>query len=67
MKIIWWFLAAIRQDEELARRFEGSDSSFETHLLSFEETISKLTYQLDRDVVADAVKIFESNFGDVVK
>ena len=58
VKFIWWYLAQV--DE--SRQKEEGEEQFEAETVEFNEAPSKLTYQLDRDVLAEAVRIFRNTF-----
>lgn len=55
MKLIWWYLAAI--DEEKEHLHRPPEDKFEVRLFSFEDALSLLTYQLDRDVLTRAIDL----------
>lgn len=58
VKMIWWFMAAIEEDTP-----QGSgEGQFEARLFDFEEALSRLTYESDRNVVREAIKIFEKTY-----
>ena len=58
MKVIWWYVGAI--DEEAGKG--AGEPHFEAQLFDFDEAESILTYQSDRQVVQEAIKIFTDTF-----
>lgn len=61
LKIIWWYIAAIRQSNEDNKIRKGpGEGNFRAALFPFDEALSKLTYKLDQDIVRKAVQIFQA-------
>ena len=59
IKIIWWFIAAIDEAEVAGK----GEMQFKAQLFGFDEALHKLTYELDRDIVREAIRIFEDTHG----
>ena len=59
MKMIWWYVAAVDEEAEIGK----GEAEFEAEMFWVEESLDKLTFQSDREVVAKAVEIFEETFG----
>ena len=57
VKIIWWYIAAI---DEAVDRTDG-ETQCNAELMSFDQAENRLTYQLDRDIVRNAISIVEYN------
>ena len=60
LKLIWWYVAAI--DEESAVG-EG-EATFAIKLFDFEDALSALTYEGDREVVRRAIEILRDTLGE---
>jgi 8-oxo-dGTP pyrophosphatase MutT (NUDIX family) len=58
VKFIWWFIGVV--DEEVERG-EG-EREFEVEMFGFEEAVERVTYETDREVVREAIGVFERNF-----
>ncbi|KAF2869998.1 hypothetical protein BDV95DRAFT_497820 [Massariosphaeria phaeospora] len=59
VKLVWWYIAAL-DDTIMAEKLPG-EAQFEAEFFSCEETINKLTYQTDRNVVAKAVQLVKAS------
>lgn len=59
IKLIWWFIGAIDEDKPLLK----GEEMFSAKLFSFEEAINTLTFASDRDLVAQAIEIYEGTYG----
>lgn len=57
VKLIWWYVAAV---EEKAATVEG-DEQFEAAWFSFGDALEHLTFEPDRDVLREAIKILTAN------
>ncbi len=58
LKIIWWYIAAIYEDESPG----AGEKQFEVRFFDFEEAERQLTFAADRDVVRKAIQIFDANY-----
>jgi len=56
LKIIWWYIAAIDEGHE----FRDGEEQFSAELVSFEEAVSRLTFEVDRDIVRKAIEILNA-------
>lgn len=62
VKFIWWYMAAIRGSRDRDKVVQSAgEGVFEARLFGFEEALDRITYALDRDVLKEAIKIFEEN------
>jgi 8-oxo-dGTP pyrophosphatase MutT (NUDIX family) len=61
VKIIWWYIAAIDEDKPHDEERLG-EQKFRVGLYGFEEALRKLTFQTDRDMVKDAIEIFQATY-----
>lgn len=62
VKIIWWYVAVI--DEEKAMDTEVQEKEkYGVEFHSYEEVLGKLTFQMDRDMVAKAIEIVTETCG----
>jgi 8-oxo-dGTP pyrophosphatase MutT (NUDIX family) len=59
VKLIFWFIAAI--DETDLSTSEG-EATFQVASFNYEEAVEKLTWDTDRDVLKQAVKLVEQNY-----
>ena len=55
IKIIWWYIAAIDESAEVV----PGEEQFKPRLVGFEEALSVLTFENDREIVRKAIEIFE--------
>lgn len=55
VKLIWWYIAAINEDE--ASKKGPPEEKFAVEFYSFTDVIAKLTFQGDRDMVKKAIEI----------
>jgi 8-oxo-dGTP pyrophosphatase MutT (NUDIX family) len=55
IKLIWWYIAAIDESAEVGR----GEEQFKSRLVGFEEALSLLTFENDRDIVRKAIDVFE--------
>jgi 8-oxo-dGTP pyrophosphatase MutT (NUDIX family) len=55
VKLIWWYIAAI--DESAA--VGTGEEQFKARLVGFEEALSMLTFENDREIVRRAMEIFD--------
>lgn len=55
IKIIWWFIAAINENEATG----AGETQFKAKLFGFDDALSMLKYELDRDIVRKAIEIFD--------
>jgi hypothetical protein len=60
MKFVWWYVAAIDEEAEVG---EG-EAEFESRLFGFDEAGGMLMFWDDREVVAEAVRIFKETLGE---
>lgn len=58
VKIIYWYISAVDEDNPVA---DKAEAGFELAAFSYEDAVEKLSFQSDRDVVAQAVKLVEQN------
>ena len=57
MKLIWWYVAAV--DEEAA--VGKGEEQFEASWFSFEQGLSHLTFEVDREVLREAIRVLAAN------
>jgi 8-oxo-dGTP pyrophosphatase MutT (NUDIX family) len=55
IKLIWWYIAAIDESAEVGT----GEEQFKTRLVGFEEALSMLTFENDREIVRKAMEIFD--------
>lgn len=55
IKLIWWYIATIDESAEVG----PSEEQFKTRLVGFEEALSMLTFENDREIVRKAMEIFD--------
>lgn len=61
IKIIWWYIAAIDEDKPHdGERF--TEQKFRVDFYGYEEALTKLTFQADRDMVKNAIEIFRATY-----
>lgn len=56
LKLIWWFIAAINEDEEEKPCEDGYDRI----LVGYKEALEKLTFREDREIVERAIQIVDA-------
>ena len=56
LKLISWYVAAVNEDEEVRECEEG----YEKMLVGHEESVGKLTFGVDRDVVKRAIQLVDT-------
>lgn len=56
IKLIWWYIAALNEDIEM----EQSEMQFKPCLMSFDDALSTLTFELDHEIVRKAIDIFDT-------
>lgn len=62
LKMIWWYVAAIRQSRDGSIVQSGTgEEDFRRALFTFDEAMHKLTYKADQDVLRKAIEIFKAN------
>jgi hypothetical protein len=59
MKIIWWYIAGIEEGRGIAR----SEEQFGAGLFSFQEAVEKATFESDREVLREGIRVFEASYG----
>lgn len=59
IKLIWWYIAAIDESAEVG----PGEEQFITRLVRFEEALSVLTFENDREIVRKALRIFDETKG----
>lgn len=59
IKLIWWYIAAIDESAEVG----PGEEQFITRLVRFEEALSMLTFENDREIVRKALRIFDETKG----
>ncbi|KAI4247108.1 MAG: hypothetical protein L6R42_009724 [Xanthoria sp. 1 TBL-2021] len=57
VKLIWWYIAAVNEDEPSQDRDQHEKDKFTVEFHSFAEALEKLTFQMDRDMVKKAIEI----------
>ena len=61
VKIIWWYIAAI--DEDMSPDEERLEKQkFRVIFYDYKKALDKLTFQLDRDMVKNAIEIFQATY-----
>ena len=61
IKIIWWYVAAVNEEEPFKTEMQESDK-FNVEFHSYEDVLKKLTFQMDRDMVEHAIKIVNDTY-----
>jgi ADP-ribose pyrophosphatase YjhB (NUDIX family) len=59
VKLIFWFIAAV---DETDLSTDGGEDMFQVASFSYEEAVEKLTWDTDRDVLKQAVKLVEQSY-----
>lgn len=63
IKIIWWYIAAIEEDEPSHNKVQAQgEPQFRVAFFGLDEALSKLSFDNDRDMVRDAIRIFEDTY-----
>ncbi|KAL9632919.1 MAG: hypothetical protein Q9204_003610 [Flavoplaca sp. TL-2023a] len=57
VKLIWWYIAAVNEDEPSHDREQLEEDKFAVEFYSFADVLEKLTFQMDRDMVMKAIEI----------
>ena len=57
VKLIWWYIAAVNEDEPSHDRQQLEKDKFAAEFYSFADILEKLTFQMDRDMVKKAIEI----------
>ena len=60
LKLIWWYVAAIDEENAVG---EG-EATFTTKLFDFEDALSALTFEGDREIVRRAIEIWRETLGE---
>lgn len=55
MKLIWWYIAAVDEGVEA----QGGEHQFHAYWISFEDSVNRLTFEADRDILRKAIEIVE--------
>ena len=61
VKLVWWFIAEVEEEEAASGATGSGEERYEVHFCGYEEAVEKLTFQLDRDMVKQAVEIVEAS------
>ena len=61
VKLVWWFVAAVEEEEAANGATKSGEERFEVQFCGYEEAVEELTFQLDRDMVRRAAKIVEAS------
>ena len=56
LKLIWWFIAAINEDEEE----KACEDGYDRMLVGYKEALEKLTFREDHDIVERAIQIVDA-------
>ncbi|KAK2063422.1 NUDIX domain-containing protein [Colletotrichum caudatum] len=59
VKLIWWYVAAVKGDNGTKQETEGGETQFEARFFSCDEAIEKLTFESDREVLRRAIGLVE--------
>ncbi|KAL9038064.1 MAG: hypothetical protein Q9180_003363 [Flavoplaca navasiana] len=57
VKLIWWYIAAVNEDEPSHDREQLEKDKYAVEFYSFADVLGKLTFQMDRDMVKKAIEI----------
>lgn len=60
IKLIWWFVAAV--DEEQPPKEAPEKDRYVVEFHSYAEVLDKLTFQMDRDMVKKAIELVENTY-----
>ena len=58
VKVIWWYIAIIDEDRSHEEERLG-EQKFRVDFYGYDESLEKLTFQTDQDIVRNAIKIFQ--------
>ena len=61
VKLIWWYVAAINEDESMVNEVQVEDK-FAVELLSYADALDKLTFQMDRDMLQKAIGLVTNTY-----
>jgi 8-oxo-dGTP pyrophosphatase MutT (NUDIX family) len=64
VKLIWWFVAAIEEEQTTAERNEEDKDKFDVEFYSYTDVLEKLTFQIDRDLMRTAVDLVTKTSAD---
>lgn len=62
VKLIWWFIAAV-EENEIAKEERPGEERFEVKWHAYEDAVSILTFQGDRDLVSQAIRMVRATYG----
>jgi hypothetical protein len=57
VKVIWWYIAVV--DEESRNDQKQEEAPFKAQFLTCEAALEKLTFQTDREVLRNAIRLLE--------
>ncbi|KAH6621110.1 hypothetical protein B0J18DRAFT_217528 [Chaetomium sp. MPI-SDFR-AT-0129] len=63
IKLIWWFVAAVNEDEPVGRHEKHEKDKFEVEFHGYDTVLEKLTFKDDRELVKKAIELAESSVG----
>jgi 8-oxo-dGTP pyrophosphatase MutT (NUDIX family) len=62
IKMIWWFLARVKsRSHDKVDGTQTSTEQFDSHFVDAEEAASRLTFQKEREVVTQGIKLVETS------
>jgi 8-oxo-dGTP pyrophosphatase MutT (NUDIX family) len=62
VKLIWWFVAAVEEEEIPVERNEEDKEKFDVKFYKYTDVLEKLTFQMDRDLVKTAIDLVIKTF-----
>ncbi|KAI4281506.1 MAG: hypothetical protein L6R38_003632 [Xanthoria sp. 2 TBL-2021] len=62
VKLIWWYIAAVNEDEPSQDRDQHEKDKFTVEFHGFADALEKLTFHMDRDMVKKAIEIVTNTF-----
>ncbi|KAI9833973.1 MAG: hypothetical protein M1826_005878 [Phylliscum demangeonii] len=62
IKVIWWYVAAVNEDEP-AREDLQEKERFAVGFYGYADVLERLTFQTDRDLVREAIKLVVGTYG----
>ncbi|KAL8847761.1 MAG: hypothetical protein Q9221_007209 [Calogaya cf. arnoldii] len=62
VKLIWWYIVAVNEDKPNQDRDQVEKDKFAVEFHSFADVLEKLTFQMDRDMVKEAINIVTDTF-----
>ena len=65
VKLIWWYIAAVNEDEPSHDRQQLEKDKFAVEFYSYADVLEKLTFQMDRDMVKKATEIFTNRMNTI--